>query len=87
MELLQVENRRLSQEIVFSNILLVVSILHFLLVDVIDELFDLVLAIGFVWLHPGLFQFAVELLLKHWGQLRDLEVFTVFRFRLLWNRF
>ena len=46
MELLQIEDRGLSEEVVFSHILLVVAVLHLLLVDVVDELLDLVLSVS-----------------------------------------
>jgi len=45
MKLRKIKDGTLRQEIVFSDILLVVSILHFFLVDFIDKLLDLVLII------------------------------------------
>ena len=43
---LEVKDRRLSEQEVFTDILFVVSVLHFLLVDVVNELLDLVLGVS-----------------------------------------
>ena len=45
-ELAQVKDRRLGVQEVLSDVLLVISILHFLLVDVVNEFFDLVLSVA-----------------------------------------
>jgi len=45
-ELAKVENRRLRQEEVFTDVLLVVAIPHLLLINVINELLDLVLVVA-----------------------------------------
>jgi hypothetical protein len=42
---LQIENRRLGQKVIFPDVLLVISVLHFLLVNIIDEFLDLILAV------------------------------------------
>ena len=90
--LLQVKDRRLGQQEVLTHVLSMVSVLHFLLVDVIDELLDLVLSISststrrkpWIWLSWGKMLHVTrgivskEMLLKERRQLRDLEVFTVF---------
>ena len=46
MELLQIEDRGLSEEVVFPNILLVVAVLHLLLVDIVNEFLYLVLGVS-----------------------------------------
>jgi hypothetical protein len=45
MELLEIENGALSQQIVFSDVLLVVPVFHLFLVNVINKLLDSVLAV------------------------------------------
>lgn len=90
--LLQVEDRRLGKEEVLADVLSVVSVLHFLLVDVVDELLDLVLSVAsasrrrkpwiwlnrskILWVAPGVV--AEKMLLEERRQLGDLEVFTIF---------
>lgn len=92
MRLLQVEDRRLGKEEVLADVLSVVSVLHFLLVDVVDELLDLVLSVAsasrwrkpwiwlnrskILWVAPGVV--AEKMLLEERRQLGDLEVFTIF---------
>lgn len=44
-ELLEIENRTLSQQEVLPDILLVVSVLHLLLVDIINEFLYLILVV------------------------------------------
>ena len=46
MELLQIEDRGLSEEVVFPYILLVVAVLHLLLVDIVNEFLYLVLGVS-----------------------------------------
>lgn len=60
-----------------------VPVFHFLLVNIVDELLDLVLAVA--RLSEVLLLGAQELLLEDWGKLRDLEIFTVLWFLDLWS--
>ena len=85
MVLLEVEDRRLSEQQVLSYVLLVVPKFHFLLVNFIDELFNLV---RMTWLLRGLLRVSLcsilggrlnaqDLLLQNVRELGDFEVGAV----------
>ena len=50
-ELLEIEDRTLSQQEVLSDILFVVSVFHLLLVNIINEFLYLILVVGTLELH------------------------------------
>lgn len=91
MEFLQVEYWRFSEQVVFSHILLMVSVLHFLLINIINELLYFVLSpsgatssrepscglgeLAKLWLIHSLK--AKELGLQDWWKLRNAEIFSV----------
>lgn len=92
MEFLQVEYWRFSEQVVFSHVLLMVSIFHFLLINIIDELLYFVLSptgatssrepscglgeLAELWLIHSLS--AKELGLQDWWKLWNAEIFTIF---------
>lgn len=86
MEFLEVKNGTLREQEVFSNILFMVSVLHFFLINVIYKLLYFVLIIGCFeinWrvtrLLLHLLLLSKELFLKKVRKLWDFEIFSILR--------